>query len=812
MNRSDPAVGAPPARPTPASTAGSPAGQDAAPAGARLRVRSPLEVPLELNGRFVGTISVEVDVQGSGVVDAPRLLSLLKPSLDRTLTQAIEARIAGRQKVEMADLSFDGFQLRFDGAALTLRADVPIARVAESRISIAEPDPPPDPAAFPQQEDVAVGVNVTLGQRYAHEDGGGFDPVRGALNGYVNIGGFDGVTATGGVDYDGSAGKTSWQRREFRLIKDFYGSAVRASAGEFTPMSTGFQGSGRILGIGAERAYSTIRPFQNIRPVGRQTFTLDREATVEVFINDIRSRTLLLQPGRYDVSEFPFATGTNSVRLEVEDLTGRREIASFDLFSDTALLNPGVTEFGWAAGLREAGRQLTYGGGPVATGFILNGTADNVTLGAHAQVTRFAGQAGGIVVWGTKLGLFRIEQAVSRRSSNGRTGLALSVDYRGEFSLLDANDLRIVMTGLYRTSKFQDAFLSEPRNPQQWQIATQANWRAPVGISLGVGYAYSRGRGDFANSQRIDLSLGRSFGPIGITVGLSKIDDDRGRLWRAAAGASIRFGNRYYGNARYDSQRELKELEVSRAPSGELDDINGSLRLGDDRDAQGVSGRLSYVNNRFDAVVRHDRSVARTVQGASFAQSSWALNSFVGFAGGQVAIGRPSPEGFMIASRHPTLRKSRLAIASGERVVARSGVFGPALVPINRAYGVQRFETLVDPLPAGYDIGAGAVSIFPSLGAGYHVAIGSDASRMAVGVLASDKGPVGLAGGTVERIGAGKALSRPFFTNKAGRFVADGLSPGRYRIMVGGKPIGEFELREDQEGMVDVGRIKAQLD
>ncbi|MFV0625260.1 hypothetical protein ACBY01_14780 [Sphingomonas sp. ac-8] len=806
------AVSAP--APPPASTAPArePASaQDSPTASARPPVRSPLEVPLELNGKFVGTISVEVDVQGSGAVDAPRLLSLLKPALSQTLLSAIETRMAGRQKVEFADLSFEGFQLGFDTGALTLRANVPVSSVAESRISISEPEPPPDPAAFPPQEDLSVGLNLTLGQRYAH-DGGGFDPVRGAINGFVNVGGFDGVTATGGVDYDGSAGSTAWQRREFRLIKDFYGSALRVSAGEFTPLSFGVQGSGRMLGVGVERAYSTIRPFQNIRPVGRQTFTLDREATVEVFINDVRSRTLLLQPGRYDISDFPFASGTNAVRLEVEDIAGRREIASFDIFSDTALLNPGITEFGFAAGLREAGRQLSYGGGPVATGFFLHGAASNLTLGGHAQATRFAGQAGAVAVWGTRLGLVQVEEAISRRNDDGRTGLALSVDYRGEFSLLAANDLRLVMTGLHRTRDFQDAFLPNPRNPQRWQVAAQANWRAPVGISLGLGYAYARGRGTFADTERIDVSLGRSFGPLGLTMGASKIDDDRGRSWRLSAGASIRFGNRYYGNARYDSQQELKEIELSRSPSGELDDVNGALRLGEDRNARGLSGRLNYVNNRFDAIVRHDRSVARTAQGASFAQSSWALNSFLGYAGGQIAVGRPAPEGFVIASRHPTLRKSALDVTSGERVVARSGVLGPALVPIDRAYGVQRFETLIDPLPVGYDIGAGAVSLFPGLGAGYHVEVGSDASRMAVGVLASAKGPVGLAGGTVERIGDGPALSRPFFTNKAGRFVADGLAPGRYRIVIGGRPVGEFALREDQEGMIDVGRIEALLD
>lgn len=811
-----PATGALGAQSGPAAGAAAAAAQQPPPtpsvsSSARVEpVRIPLEAPLEFNGRFLGSISVEVDVAGAGAIDGPRLIELLRPALSPELNAAVGTRVAGRRRVELADLNGDDFRIEFDPAALTVRAEVAAAGVAQTRLSVAAREQAPDPAAFEPQEGFAAGVNVSFGQQYLHDTGDGFEPLRGTLAGFANLGGFDGVTLTAGLDYDGSAGD-ALRRREIRLTKDYYASAIRATAGEFTPATFGLQGGARILGIGVERAYSTIRPFQNVRPVGRQQFTLERESTVEVFINDIRSETLVLQPGRYDIADFPFASGSNRVRLVVEDAGGRGEIAAFDVFSDTALLDPGVVQFGAALGLREAGGTFDYGGGVAATAFALRGITNNLTLGAHAQATELALQAGAVSAWGTPFGFIRAELVGSRNAARGDVGAAVSIDYRGEFSLLEPNDLRVVMTGMTSTRDFQNAFIPEGQNPTIWQVAAQATWRAPLAVSVGLGYAYQRGRGPNLDNERYDLTLGRSFGRFGLNTTASRVNEGRGPEWRLAVGLSVRIASRLYGTGRYDSRRDLKEIEIARSTNGELGDVSGDLRLGEDRDARGLSGRVAYIHNRFDLTARHDRSVSLGPTGGSSAQSTWNVNTFVGYADGRIALGRQSPEGFLIASRHETLRGSRLDVKAGERVIARSGVFGPALVPIARAYGVQRFETAVDPLPPAYDLGAGAVSVFPGIGAGYHVQVGSDASRIAIGALAENGAPVALAGGTVERVGAkaGEA-GRPFFTNRAGRFVADGLAPGRYRIVIGGVAKGEFTVPEKGEGMVDVGTITLQ--
>ena len=182
----------------------------------------------------------------------------------------------------------------------------------------------------------------------------------------------------------------------------------------------------------------------------------------------------------------------------------------------------------------------------------------------------------------------------------------------------------------------------------------------------------------------------------------------------------------------------------------------------------------------------------------------------VGYANGAFGIGRSAREGFVIATGHPTLKGARVSLTdSSGYPVANSGWFGPALAGVDRGYGVRRYELEVDPLPDGYDLGSGVISAFPGFGNGYRFVVGSDASHTARGYLISPEGPVALIGGMIVAAGSeDEAQGKPFFTNRNGRFIADGLSPGRYRLVIKGRTVGEFVIPDSAEGVSDVGEIK----
>lgn len=769
------------------------------------RVFTAIDLPLTLNGRFLGTISANVDVSGDGLVDGMRFMALIQPVVTPATLAALRQAGAGRERIPFADLSIPGFRLEFSTTALELKAVVTGEGLNAVDMPLSGTRLPPDPAAFVQPADFSAGANIALAERYIH-GGEGRTPLRGVIDGIVNFGGFDGLTLVTGADYDGSREDRPWRRRETRLIKDYFGPAIRASLGEFTPLASGFQGSGRIVGFGVERAYSTVRPFQNIRPTGRQEFTLDQESTVDVIINGLTSQTLRLAPGRYSVSDFPFATGANQVQLVVNDATGRNEIAVFDVFSGSDLLGAGVLDFGIAAGRYEGSGSFEYDGPIVATGYARKGFSDNLTGGINAQASRDTQQLGAEAIWGSRLGLLLVEMAASRDRLRGRNGAAASVSYRHVFSTREKDDLRITATAEATSRHFSDVFQPDRGNPDVWRASTLVQWNAPwqLGLSLGIGLA--KARISDALRRQIDLGVSRSIGRANLVGSISFSDGAEGQDdVRFAVGLTLPLGGRWNSQARYDSNDSRSELIVSRYSTGGLDDISGEARLTNDDRARNISGRVDYIGNRFEAQLTHNRQYDLLEGGRSAIESNLSVATFVGYAGGSLAIGRPTDDAFIIAPVHRSLAGSTVTLRAGSQTVARSGWFGPPLVPIRRAYGVNSYDVIVDPLPTGYDIGSGSLNVFPSFGSGYRLQIGSDASRIAIGSLIGAEGPLALASGTIAAVDARDFEPRPFFTNRGGRFVADRLAPGQYRILINEVEVARFSIPESSEGVVDVG-------
>lgn len=785
--------------------------QDVEPPPRPMPVLTPIQGPLNLQGRYLGDLSGAVDAQGAGVVDTARLLELLQPVINADLFETLSILSAGQERVAMADLRSDDFSLTFD--PLSLSFDAVLASTARMRREIGfANEEAVNPASFDQPAGFAAGANISLAQLYSHQSDE-FAPGLASFDGFATWGGFGGLTLTAGADYDGSGGDEKWRRREVRLTKDLFSSAIRLTAGEFSPPVDAFQGSRRFLGISAARAYSTIRPFQNIRPSGRREFILDREALVEVEVNGVVVERIRLDPGPYSLSDFPFVQGPNTVRLLVEDDGGRREIAVFDLFGGAGLLDRGVLDFGVSAGVLEEGGDLEYGSDVALSGFMRKGLTDVVTVGANAQYANERAQVGGLATWGAPFGLLQVSGAASHNGETGGTGFSGAVDYLKETVLFEKVDARFIASMQATSRHFQNAFAITPVNRERWRAAGQAILRYGD-YSANLGAAFAKGRAPNPDQTDWTLALGRSFErfAINLTLGRRTFGDDRPAEDRLGLALTTRFGGRWSGAARYDSMNDLREVSLSRSPSGRLGDLSGTLRIGEDRDQQAIAADLRYIHNRFDAQLISNRFVATEPGGRTTQESLWRLSTFVGYADGAVGVGRQSREGFVIASRHPTLRRSSLALTDGGgQPIARAGWLGPALAPINRAYGINRFVVAVDPLPPGYDIGTGVLSTFPGFGSGYRMTVGSDASRTVIGTLSDAEGPMALVSGVIEPAdGRTDAEPKLFFTNRGGRFVGDGLAPGRYRLVVRGSTIAEFVIPEEEEGVVNVGDIRAQ--
>jgi outer membrane usher protein len=222
---------------------------------------------------------------------------------------------------------------------------------------------------------------------------------------------------------------------------------------------------------------------------------------------------------------------------------------------------------------------------------------------------------------------------------------------------------------------------------------------------------------------------------------------------------------------------------------------------------------VDYVGNRFEAEASHDLLMTDLDDpDAREQRSSLTLESSLAFAGGRLALGRPiDAEGsFALVYPHRSLAGKRVQVnPAREGPDAVADGLGPGVID-TQPYGDEQVEVEVDELPVGYDIGAGRFGLRPSLASGYALQVGSAASVSVLGTLQGPDGaPVALMGGQAIDLDDPAAPPVTVLSNSVGRFAAQPLRPGRYRIRMFTTPplVAEIEVGEDAIGLVDVGTL-----
>lgn len=182
------------------------------------------------------------------------------------------------------------------------------------------------------------------------------------------------------------------------------------------------------------------------------------------------------------------------------------------------------------------------------------------------------------------------------------------------------------------------------------------------------------------------------------------------------------------------------------------------------------------------------------------------------YAGGQVALGRPILNSFALVGTAANLdNRSVSAGASKDEEEARSDWLMPATVWDLSPYSPRRLNFDVDKLPVGYDLGAGAFDLNPPYRSGYDLSVGSAYNVTAVGTLVDRRGEaVALSVGEAEDVSGSTKRSVSVFTNRAGRFVAQGIGPGHWRLRMDTTPPLEFELivPDDTVGLFRAGQLQ----
>ena len=767
-------------------------------------------VPLTDGPTYLGDVELAVSPRDELSIEAPRLLQMLKPIVDPKVHTRLAVTLDARGRLDQRALAKEGIRLSYDSRNLALAIEIPVAErqnrslgYGAERQNYQETLKPASFSAYvnvhAQAEFVEAGPNK------------GVVPPTAALDTALRIRGI--VAETEGY-LSARRDDPVFRRTGSRLVYDDMRRFMRWTAGDSQIQARQFQASPTVLGIGVSRIYSQIDPQREIRTSGAQSFSVLSTSVIETYVNSRSVERRTFQAGNYTLRDFPLAEGSNAVKLRIEDASGKVRIVDFSVYANQSLLARGVTEFSLFGGVYSAPTQtgFAYSRNWVTSGYVRSGLTTQLTAGMNFQANRRTRQVGAEVLWGSPVGLAGFSLTASRDRRVG-TGLAAAITYERLVSFnggARSQSIRAAVEWRSRRFVIPDVEFGQDRT----------ELRASLGIVRTLGNntyiaadaQYSRDRDSHIQSYGARLSGGFDLGSrlaataeLGVNRG-SPRNETYGRF-----GLRMRIGQRGTLQVETDTTGRARASFSTSGGNG-----NGawqtSADVSHDQDSVSLNANASLVTNRAEIGVQQTAGWSKQGMRLNDARTSVRAAFALAFADGAFAVGRPVSEAFVVARPHRSLRGKTVYLDPVERSEsARSGRLGPALGGQLSAHNFRTLVYQVPDAPSGYDLGAGNIAIRPPYRAGYKLTIGSDYHLLVIGKLLDDRGePVRLLAGKAHDLENPDHPAVTVFTSRDGRFGAQGLRPGSWRIEMPAEPplAYEFEVTESADGIVRIGDLR----
>lgn len=754
-----------------------------------------LTAPLFDGQAYLGDTTLTLEPGGQASFSAERLLVLLAPRLAPPLIERLRARLAERGTIGRAELEGVGVGIRYDPLTLQLVMDIAPASRATRSVTLG------DEAArgvvnyiAPANFSAYLNIRGSMDWVQQGSDEGLAAPIT-FLDGAMRVGG---VVLEGESNWQAGARGADFQRRGTRFIYDDRDNLVRWAGGDLQTLARGFQAAPEISGLSLSRFYSLLDPQRIIRPRGNRSFRIERRSVVEVRVNGQLVRRLELDPGTFDLKDFPFTQGSNDVRLTITDDAGRTESFNFDIFLDQAQLAEGLSEFGLYAGvLAPLGRRgPVYSDNLAFSGFYRRGLSDQLTVGANAQADPNGWMGGVETVIATPIGSFGGFASASHVDGVGK-GWASILTFQRTITRRSGGADALSLSFETRSRNFAPIGVGLPSNPYRYVAGASYNGAINDALYAGLDARYSRGRDDEPNVASLRATGGWRISPrLNLTGDVSY--ERAGRQDRVGVFLSLVFRLDRASSLRsdYDSRNDRKRLTYQTYRGSGTGAYNFSADVEHSDLGVATTANGIYYSNRAELGFSHFGTFDRDLGGSTGQRSSLRFGTSLAVADGSFSIGRPIQDSFAIVRAHSSLKGTDLFVDANDRFsTANSGAMGTALQPSLSSYSERNLLVTAPDAPIGTDLGEGSFRLLPAYRSGYRLTVGSDYMVSVVGRLLGANGePIALVAGSAVEEAHPEREAVPLFTNGAGRFGATGLAPGRWRITLSDADRTEYEL------------------
>lgn len=769
-----------------------------------------LTVPARDGAAYLGDLPLTIDADDSLRLPTERVLQLLEPVLAPNVLSALRATLSGKAEIGPEDLRAAGLRTEYDPRVLEVRFDIPV----ESRVSRSLSVAPRDRevlGALARPASVSAYLNLRSSVDLVEEgtDRGFGNPVL-FLNGAARVGG---VVAEGDAVWSPDRRGVQFQRLGSRLVLDRPDDVLRITAGDLLTQGQGFQTAPDIAGIGIMRAYSVLNPLQIIRPRGDRTFRLDRQSTVEVIVNGQQVRRLQLAPGNYNLRDFPFAQGSNDIRLNVLDDTGRTEVLRFNVFMDQSQLASGIDEFGLYLGVNAplGLRGPRYSDKAIFSGYYRRGVSEFVTLGANLQADRDIQMGGVELVAGTSIGTIGGHVSYSRTRGMG-DGFAAQANVQRQIRRASGMTDTVNLFVEHRSRRFAPVTFFLADNPYKYELGGSYSHAFSPSLYGGVDARFSRGRGDNRDVHTYRATLGWRLSPqASLTAETRYQRDSRGNEASGFLTLSVRLGRYSTLRTEYDSRDNRMRASFQTLRGSGVGSFNVTSDIQRSDYGADLAVNASYFGNRAELGLTHFGTFTRDFSQSENQRSTLRLATSLALADGAVSIGRPIYDAFAIVRPHKSLKRTDVTVEpSPFGHTASTGALGVATMPSLSSYADRTIAVDAPAAPAGTDIGQGSFKLFPAYRSGYVLEVGSDYNVTALGSMLDVDGQIlALVSGKATELARPERPATTVFTNRQGRFGLTGLAPGRWRLEMldARKSVFEIEIPQDAAGIVRLGEI-----
>ncbi len=760
-----------------------------------------LSAPIFLDQQNLG--EVWVYLKPNLALERESFLSAMKNGLLPEAWQELTNSLSETKSVAPAFLEALGYVIQFDEASLTLQLKVPAEKRARKvfhlRGELAERQSTgPDP--------FSGYLNANGNQGFVYPQTAARQPFRGTLALVSNL---KGLVLETGSSYTENLNH-EWQREDTRLVKDFEKQLLRASVGDVSILSTGYQNSRTLGGISVTRQYA-IQPYANIRPLNRTELWVKRPSYIEVYVNDGFINRVYAPQGPIQLSDFPLFSGINKVDLKITDDTGQVEWINLNLLYDVQLLGAGIQQFAYQVGApsetfrndrRYDDKNITF------SFFHRLGLSDRFTIGGSFQSDRSVWLGGQDFIWLTRAGLISGESGISHKSG-GTTAAAGRLRYKSlDYKLGADKPIRGAAEIEYKARKFASLGQITGSNPYSWRYDLSVSKPITAVTTAGLGFQYSVNReGDNGRAARFDFNseLARQW-RTNMSYTWEKENKINHKIqitltWVQAEG-------RYYGNLSYAYPTKTTRLEMNRSPSSIVDDFRATLGAQNSPTAYQGDASIEYTHEK--GLVRTDHTSSRIREENGYRRTvhstSLNLSTAVAWVGTNVALTRPIADSFALLTASKSYKSFKIPVnpvsQSAEATINR---FGPAVIPTLTSYNETPIILDSSVLPIGYSLNKEYLIARPTYRSGMKIEVGGAATAILAGQFLQPSGsPLALATGSVLN-SEGKVQST-FFTNRSGHFLLENLPPGSYSLSVDDAEFlpMKISVSEDATGLVKI--------